>query len=79
MTSGESSRFKLMLVFVTSRYGQPAQSVPWETLLIINSSTNSSCVDGRSLLVTQNDINFSLTNRLCVDYSAVTSDMLKIK
>lgn len=47
MSSGESSRFKLMLVFVTSRYGQPAQSVPWETMVIMNSSTNSCCVDGQ--------------------------------
>lgn len=49
MSSGQSSRF--MLVFVTHRYGQPALSVPWETSVIIDSSTNSPCVDGRSLLV----------------------------
>lgn len=51
MSSGQSSRIKLMLVFVTTRYGEPALSLPWETLGIIDSRKNSSCVDGRSLLV----------------------------
>ncbi len=40
-----------MLVYVTTRYGEPAPSVTWETLGIIDSRQNVSCVDVRSLLV----------------------------
>lgn len=71
MSSGRSSRFKLMLVFVTTRYGQPSPSVPWETLVIIDSSTNPFWVDGRSLL----GLLSHTEHHWCVDYNAVMSDV----